>query len=207
MGDITFRGWCNRQHIWFWSRHWGFESSPPSAVEQGNAQDRRRTVGVTKPPSSSGLGHHPLKVAARVRIPLGVLQRIPCNCRGFSGFGLRRRLDRIGKNPPKPATLAGEMTSSSSLPAGWRRCRRCGFTGEERPVGVAADEFGQVVMDGVEHEPGENDGALARFGLRPLERLRFFHGQESTGALRDSRRRARGVVALVGEVIAGRTAW
>jgi len=26
-----------------------------------------------QPPSSSGLGHHPLKVAARVRIPLGVL--------------------------------------------------------------------------------------------------------------------------------------
>src|ERR1041384_679166 len=26
------------------------------------------------PPSSSGLGHHPLKVAARVRIPLGVLR-------------------------------------------------------------------------------------------------------------------------------------
>jgi hypothetical protein len=26
-----------------------------------------------RPPSSSGLGHHPFKVAARVRIPLGVL--------------------------------------------------------------------------------------------------------------------------------------
>ena len=26
-----------------------------------------------KPPSSSGLGHHPFKVTARVRIPLGVL--------------------------------------------------------------------------------------------------------------------------------------
>jgi hypothetical protein len=25
-------------------------------------------------PSSSGLGHHPLKVAARVRIPLGLLR-------------------------------------------------------------------------------------------------------------------------------------
>ncbi len=32
LGSITFRGWCNRQHIWFWSRHWGFESSPPSAT-------------------------------------------------------------------------------------------------------------------------------------------------------------------------------
>ena len=27
---------------------------------------------VRKPPSSSGLGHHPFKVVARVRIPLGV---------------------------------------------------------------------------------------------------------------------------------------
>ena len=39
-----------------------------------------------RPPSSSGLGLHPLKVAARVRIPLGVLKRIPCNRRGFWGF-------------------------------------------------------------------------------------------------------------------------
>jgi hypothetical protein len=29
-------------------------------------------VSSIRPPSSSGLGHHPLKVAARVRIPLGV---------------------------------------------------------------------------------------------------------------------------------------
>ena len=28
------------------------------------------------PPSSSGLGHHPFKVAARVRIPLGVRNHI-----------------------------------------------------------------------------------------------------------------------------------
>src|SRR5262245_16744833 len=30
------------------------------------------STGVDGPPSSSGLGHHPFKVAARVRIPLGV---------------------------------------------------------------------------------------------------------------------------------------
>ena len=30
-------------------------------------------LGPGLPPSSSGLGHHPLKVAARVQIPLGVL--------------------------------------------------------------------------------------------------------------------------------------
>ena len=25
---IPIRGWCNRQHNWFWSSYWGFESSP-----------------------------------------------------------------------------------------------------------------------------------------------------------------------------------
>ena len=30
------------------------------------------STGGDGPPSSSGLGHHPFKVAARVRIPLGV---------------------------------------------------------------------------------------------------------------------------------------
>lgn len=34
-----------------------------------------------QPPSSSGLGHHPLKVAARVRIPLGVPQDAVQSCR------------------------------------------------------------------------------------------------------------------------------
>jgi hypothetical protein len=43
----------------------------------GGAADPRVRLSCTphdecKPPSSSGLGHHPLKVAARVRIPLGV---------------------------------------------------------------------------------------------------------------------------------------
>ena len=32
-----------------------------------------------KPPSSSGLGHHPFKVAARVRIPLGVRNTVIYN--------------------------------------------------------------------------------------------------------------------------------
>ena len=91
-GGITFRGWCNWQHSWFWSSHWGFESSPPSANKIAAG-----IGGVTKPPSSSGLGHHPLKVAARVRIPLGVLDTKPlvssrerCTARGFGVSGPER---------------------------------------------------------------------------------------------------------------------
>ena len=50
-------------------------------------------------------------MAARVRIPLGVLQRIPCKSRGFLGFGLlfgpaverenprRARAAGMGSNP------------------------------------------------------------------------------------------------------------
>src|SRR5690606_41975604 len=55
-----------------------------------------------RPPSSSGLGHHPLKVAARVRIPLGVPASKPLVsarnvrlARGFGVLGVRRPvLDR-----------------------------------------------------------------------------------------------------------------
>jgi hypothetical protein len=32
--NAALRGWCNRQHNWFWSSHWGFESSPPSSELQ-----------------------------------------------------------------------------------------------------------------------------------------------------------------------------
>jgi hypothetical protein len=38
MCRFRLRGWCNRQHYWFWSSHWGFESSPPSFSECPNAQ-------------------------------------------------------------------------------------------------------------------------------------------------------------------------
>lgn len=45
----TDRGWCNWQHIWFWSSHWGFESSPPSSKSARNpneikGSERRRTA-------------------------------------------------------------------------------------------------------------------------------------------------------------------
>ena len=44
-----------------------------SEVCDRGAAGYRRGLAAHRPPSSSGLGHHPLKVAARVRIPLGVL--------------------------------------------------------------------------------------------------------------------------------------
>ena len=40
-------------------------------------------------PSSSGQGHHPLKVATRVRIPLGLLKKrhpVPCSWPGMTTF-------------------------------------------------------------------------------------------------------------------------
>ncbi len=43
-----------------------------------------------------------------------------------------------------------------------------GFAGEQRIVRVAADEGGQVGVDGVEHEAGERHRALARIGLGGL---------------------------------------
>ena len=62
------------------------------------------------PPSSSGLGHHPFKVAARVRIPLGVqghtghtawsrgeVEFTPACQAGGRGFEPRR--DRSGASP------------------------------------------------------------------------------------------------------------
>ncbi len=61
------------------------------------------------PPSSSGLGHHPFKVAARVRIPLGVRRSVSAKaesgpvvkleftppCQG-GGRGFKSRRDRWG---------------------------------------------------------------------------------------------------------------
>jgi hypothetical protein len=51
----------------------GGSSPPPRAqLKQFGTTRRSSYTRPSPPPSSSGLGHHPLKVAARVRIPLGV---------------------------------------------------------------------------------------------------------------------------------------
>ena len=52
------------------SVRWRFESSPPSCGTR---------EGPVEVPSSRGLGHHPLKVEARVRIPLGLLKDSPAS--------------------------------------------------------------------------------------------------------------------------------
>ncbi len=78
--------WCNRQHSRFWFCYSGFDSLLPSS--DGRPPGRPSSFpGWSVPgwlldcfgysaPSSSGLGHHPLKVAARVRIPLGLLIKV-----------------------------------------------------------------------------------------------------------------------------------
>ena len=71
-----------------------------------------------KPPSSSGLGHHPLKVATRVRIPLGVPAEAPGqrprNHAGALSFsGVPSAVPSIGI----AAYLAGAMASVRQLPS------------------------------------------------------------------------------------------
>ena len=69
-------------------------------------------------PSSSGLGHHPLKVAARVRIPLGLLNRLdrgrPHECADTSRIegGCRGVVDR-----GRPSELHGMITQFDLLAA------------------------------------------------------------------------------------------
>ena len=82
--------WCNWQHSRFWFCYSGFDSLLPNfaalrvALLLGSASQRPVIQSFAMlfiaialhcylAPSSSGLGHHPLKVAARVRIPLGLL--------------------------------------------------------------------------------------------------------------------------------------
>ena len=75
-----------------------------------------------KPPSSSGLGHHPFKVKARVRIPLGVRSRqrpvctsAPLAQRQSSGLLIRGfRVRNPGGAPPpvqRHAPLAQRQSS------------------------------------------------------------------------------------------------
>jgi hypothetical protein len=83
----------------------GFKSRQPDHTA--------RAVKKYRPPSSSGLGHHPFKVAARVRIPLGVLD-ISWS-RYFSPlgpnfeFGMIRRQKFCAQRPLTPVTRKGLM--------------------------------------------------------------------------------------------------
>ena len=76
----------------------------------------------TRPPSSSGLGHHPFKVAARVRIPLGVRR----NCVEYisgpvvksgvhAGLSSRRSRVQVPSGPQQRATRRRKMASGFSV--------------------------------------------------------------------------------------------
>jgi hypothetical protein len=66
--------WCNRQHSRFWFCYSGFDSSHPNQPAPAGRHSPTTSVGRRSlARSSRGLGHHPLKVAARVRIPYGLL--------------------------------------------------------------------------------------------------------------------------------------
>ena len=85
LGRTLHGEWCNWQHSRFWFCYSGFDSFLPSSTRQFAVARRVgpvvpvRLIGGTaivthrnSARSSSGLGHHPLKVAARVRIPYGL---------------------------------------------------------------------------------------------------------------------------------------
>src|SRR5690606_12112834 len=80
-----------------------------------------------RPPSSSGLGHHPLKVAARVRIPLGVPASKPLvsarNVRLARGFGVLGVCGPVlavprGPGPDHPVPRPFVPRSCPVVPAG-----------------------------------------------------------------------------------------
>ena len=82
----------------------GAAARVPCALQQEPSPD------TSQPPSSSGLGHHPFKVAARVRIPLGVRARP--RSRG-AVWSARRPVkpEAAGSNPVGTATAALEPRS------------------------------------------------------------------------------------------------
>jgi predicted transcriptional regulator of viral defense system len=75
-----------------------------------------------RPPSSSGLGHHPFKVAARVRIPLGVLRKITPKPFIYKGFGV------TASSHTPPDSLSWGMRSE------WRDNIRLRFADPARTV-------------------------------------------------------------------------
>ena len=76
-----------------------------------------------RPPSSSGLGHHPFKVAARVRIPLGVRREsVICHTYGpvvksgvHAGLSSRRSRVQVPSGPQQGATRHRKMTGGFSV--------------------------------------------------------------------------------------------
>ena len=99
----ALRGWCNRQHNWFWSSHWGFESSPPSSTH-------------STAPSSSGLGRRPLKAVTAVRICSGLHPEPGPQGPGSSRF---ERSERRANGPVPRDASAGAPIASSQVAHGF----------------------------------------------------------------------------------------
>ena len=130
-----------------------------------------------KPPSSSGLGHHPLKVATRVRIPLGV----PDEEAGERPSAVAEGLSRSPACHPfvPRRTVAGRWRASDSS---LRADGRPGFT----PV---------AIPDG-EQAMGHQDGGRDRKAGRSAEGERLGGRASGAGRSRPSwdLRRSRGAV-------------
>ena len=106
------------------------------------------------PPSSSGLGHHPFKVTARVRIPLGVpgqfigpvvkLEFTPACQAGGRGFESRRdrqgRVAQSAERPPEKRKVTGSTPVSTTrkpqVRSHFRVVRAWGSVVIRRPSGV-----------------------------------------------------------------------
>ena len=71
---------------------------------------------VHEPPSSSGLGHHPFKVAARVRIPLGVPHAITVEV-PWCSWSARRPVkpEAAGSSPVGTATRPSEIARTGTV--------------------------------------------------------------------------------------------
>ena len=84
--------------------------SQPSRARPGSTLRRR-------PPSTSGLGHHPFKVAARVRIPLGAWY--------VYAASLRRALPKPrGDTPERTTRVSQRALRRGRTPPGRQRARR-----------------------------------------------------------------------------------
>ncbi len=108
------------------------------------------TGGVDGPPSSSGLGHHPFKVAARVRIPLGVhINTTGPVVKSGVHAGLSSRRSRV------------------QVPSGPQR-HRCARAQRQRASGRVAQSAERPPEK--RKVPDEGDGRVAQSAERPPEK-------------------------------------
>ena len=103
-----------------------------------------------RPPSSSGLGHHPFKVAARVRIPLGV---------------------RLVNYRPRPLSSPLSLARSTANPEGSRtarRSRQTQFCQENSRVSSSQQRPSDRIRD-PSQQPGRRDPPSRRTAQVPRD--------------------------------------